>query len=117
MEGLVPSVNLETASLENSDRLRISATNPAVGFGGPLAAATGTSVPLADSIMPYAYPKYSNHPDAAAHVKQFRSIWAVNHGTQGLTPTEQEQSMIAWSFSCPWKGRLHTGTPSKISAR
>jgi hypothetical protein len=34
--------------------------------------------------MPYAYPKYSNHPDAAAHVKQFRSIWAVNH----------EQSMI-----------------------
>jgi hypothetical protein len=29
-----------------------------------------------------------------AHVKQFRSIWAVNHGTQGLSPAEQEQSMI-----------------------
>jgi hypothetical protein len=28
------------------------------------------------------------------NVKQFRSIWAVNHGTQGLTPTEREQSMI-----------------------
>jgi hypothetical protein len=44
--------------------------------------------------MSYAYPKYSNHPDAAAHVKQFRSIWAVNHRTQGLSPTEREQSMI-----------------------
>jgi hypothetical protein len=44
--------------------------------------------------MPYAYPKYSNHPDAKAHIKQFRSIWAVNHGTQGLSPTEREQSMI-----------------------
>jgi hypothetical protein len=44
--------------------------------------------------MPYAYPKYSNHPDAAVHVKQFRSIWAVNHGTQGLSPAEREQSMI-----------------------
>jgi hypothetical protein len=44
--------------------------------------------------MPYAYPKYSNHPDAVAHVKQFRSIWAMNHGTQGLSPTEREQSMI-----------------------
>jgi hypothetical protein len=43
---------------------------------------------LDDDTMPYAYPKYSNHPDAAAHVKQFRSIWAVNHGTQGLTPME-----------------------------
>jgi hypothetical protein len=29
---------------------------------------------LDDDTMPYAYPKYSNHPDAAAHVKQFRSI-------------------------------------------
>jgi hypothetical protein len=44
--------------------------------------------------MLYAYPKYSNHPDAAAHVKQFRSIWAVNHGTQGLSLAEKEQSMI-----------------------
>jgi hypothetical protein len=43
----------------------------------------------------YAYPKYSNHLDAAAHVKQFRSIWAVNHGTQGLSLAEKEQSMIA----------------------
>jgi hypothetical protein len=37
---------------------------------------------------------HPNHPDAAAHVKQFRSIWAVNLGTQGLSPTEREQSMI-----------------------
>jgi hypothetical protein len=44
--------------------------------------------------MPYAYPKSSNHPDAVAHVKQFRSIWVVNHGTQGLSPAEREQSMI-----------------------
>jgi hypothetical protein len=43
---------------------------------------------LDEDTMPYAYPKYSNHPDAAAHVKQFRSIWAVNHGTQGLSPTK-----------------------------
>jgi hypothetical protein len=49
---------------------------------------------FADDIMPNAYPKYSHHPDAAAHVKQFWSIWAVNHGTQGLTPMEREQSMI-----------------------
>jgi hypothetical protein len=47
-----------------------------------------------DDTMLYAYPKYSNHPDAAAHVKQFRSIWAVNHGTQGLSPSQREQSMI-----------------------
>jgi hypothetical protein len=44
--------------------------------------------------MPYAYTKYSSHSDAAAHVKQFRSIWAVNHGTQGLSSMEREQSMI-----------------------
>jgi hypothetical protein len=44
--------------------------------------------------MWYAYPKYSNHPDAAAHAKQFQSIWAANHGKEGLSPTEQEQSMI-----------------------
>jgi hypothetical protein len=47
-----------------------------------------------DDIMPYAYPKNCNHPDATAHVKQFRSIWAMNHGMQGLTPTEREQSMV-----------------------
>jgi hypothetical protein len=41
-----------------------------------------------DDTMSYAYPKYSNHPDAAAHVKQFRSIWAVNYGTQGLSLLE-----------------------------
>jgi hypothetical protein len=44
--------------------------------------------------MPYAYPKCSNHLDAAAHVKQFQSIWVVNHGTQGLSPMEREKSMI-----------------------
>jgi hypothetical protein len=39
---------------------------------------------LDDDTMPY----------TAAHVKEFRSIWAVNHGTQGLSPLEREQSMI-----------------------
>jgi hypothetical protein len=58
-----------------------------------------------DDIMPYAYPKYSKHPDAAAHVKQFWSIWAVNHGTQGLTPTEPEQSMIV-EFKLSLEGKV-----------
>jgi hypothetical protein len=53
---------------------------------------------LDEDTMSYAYPKYSNHPDATAHVKKFRSIWAVNHGTQGLTPTGREQSMIVEMF-------------------
>ena len=44
--------------------------------------------------MPYPYPKYTNHPDARAHVKQFRSIWAVNHGIQGLSAANAEQSKI-----------------------
>jgi hypothetical protein len=80
-----------------------SEISSAIVVGGPLSVAKGTGVPpnptnprriIADDIMPYAYPKYSNHSDAAAHVKQLRSIWAVNHGTQGLSPTEREQSMI-----------------------
>jgi hypothetical protein len=71
--------------------------------GGPPTAGQGTGVPLTptaqrriseEDVMPYAYPKYSNHPDAAVHVKKFRSIWAVNHGTQGLSLMEREQSMI-----------------------
>jgi hypothetical protein len=74
-----------------------SEISSAVVVGGPPTVTKGTGVPqkltnphriIADDNMPYAYPKYSNHPDAAAHVKQFRSIWAVNHGTQGLSPTE-----------------------------
>jgi hypothetical protein len=55
--------------------------------------------------MSYAYPKYSNHPDAAAHVKQFWSIWAVNHGTQGLSPTKWEQSMIV-EFQLSLEGQV-----------
>jgi hypothetical protein len=49
---------------------------------------------IEDDTMPYAYSKYSNHPDAVAHVKKFWSSWVVNHGTQGLSPMEREQSMI-----------------------
>jgi hypothetical protein len=60
---------------------------------------------LTDDIMPYAYPKYSNHPDAAAHVKQFRSIWAMNHGTQGLSLMEREQSMIV-EFQLSLEGQV-----------
>jgi hypothetical protein len=53
---------------------------PTVGTGaGASQTTTRLRRTLDDDTMPYAYPKYSNHPDAAAHVKQFRSIWAVNH--------------------------------------
>jgi hypothetical protein len=74
-------------------------TSSAVVVVGSPTVVTGTGVPqtttnqrwiIEDDTMPYAYPKYSNHLDAAAHVKQFRSIWAANHGTQGLSPTERE---------------------------
>jgi hypothetical protein len=99
-DGHVLSVVPEAQEIEISEGLEISAT---VVVGGSLTVAKGTGVPnkttnqrrtIADDIMSYAYPKYSNHPDAAAHVKQFRSICAVNHGTQGLSSTEREQSMI-----------------------
>jgi hypothetical protein len=40
------------------------------------------------------YLKYANHLNVVTHVKQFRFISAVNHGTQGLSPPEREQSMI-----------------------
>jgi hypothetical protein len=99
-DGHVPSVVPDAQVIEISEGLKISA---AVVVGGSPTVAKGTSVPhkptnrcrtIADDIMSYAYPKYANHPDAAAHVKQFRSIWAVNHATQGLSPTEREQSMI-----------------------
>jgi hypothetical protein len=52
-------------------------------------------------MISYTYPKYSNHPDAAAHVKQFWSIWVVNHGTQ----TEREQSMIV-EFQLSLEGQV-----------
>jgi hypothetical protein len=89
--GFVPS-NAEEIGV--SDGSEISSAGV---VGGPPTVAKGTTVPqkptnprriIADDIMSYAYPKYSYHPDAAAHVKQFRSIWAVNHGTQGLSPME-----------------------------
>jgi hypothetical protein len=95
--GFIPS---DVEEIRVSDRSEISSV---VVIGGPPTFAKGTGVPqkptnprriIADNIMPYTYPKYSYHPDAAAHIKQFRSIWAVNHGTQGLSPTEREQSMI-----------------------
>ena len=41
--------------------------------------ASGSIVLFEDDTMPYPYPKYSNHPDARAHVKQSRFIWAVNY--------------------------------------
>jgi hypothetical protein len=79
---------------------RISSGIPSpVVHGGPPTVVQGTSVPpipttqrriLVEDIMTYTYPKYSNHPDAAAHVKQFQCIWAVNHGTQGLSLMERE---------------------------
>jgi hypothetical protein len=95
--GHVPSDTDEIGILDTSG---ISST---VIVGGPLTIAQGTGVPqtprnqrqiLSEDIMPCAYQKYSNHPEAAAHLKKFRSIRAVNHGTQGLSLMEQEQSMI-----------------------
>ena len=52
----------------------------AVGGQGYVAANLG--VQFEEEIMSYPYPKYSNHPDARSHVKQFRFIWAVNHNIQ-----------------------------------
>jgi hypothetical protein len=95
-KGAVTSADPDPQSPEISDRLGTLVASPVARLGGPLAAAIGTGVPVptmnrrqnfSDDIMPYAYPKYSNHPDVAAHVKQFQSIWAVNHGMQGLNPT------------------------------
>jgi hypothetical protein len=63
-----------------------------------------------------AYPKYSNHSDAAAHVKKFQSIWAVNHGMQGLSLTECEQSlMVEFQLSLEgqagrWYAQQHIST-------
>jgi hypothetical protein len=100
MDGLVPSVVPNAQEIKISVGLEISVE---VVVGGSPTVAKGTGVPnkptnqrqtIADDIMLYAYPKYSNHPDAAAHIKQFRSIWAVNHGTQGLFAMEREHSMI-----------------------
>jgi hypothetical protein len=65
-----------------------------LGASTPVQTPIKRSILTEDDKMPYVYPKYSNHPDVAAHVKQFRSIWAVNHGTQGLSLAEKEQSMI-----------------------
>jgi hypothetical protein len=102
-EGVVDPVNPQSPTPEVSDGV------DSQGSGSPVVPATprngpGASNPVQtpikrrtiteDDTMPYAYPKYSNHPDAAAHVKQFRSIWAVNHGLQGLSLAEKEQSMI-----------------------
>jgi hypothetical protein len=84
MQGDVPAEADEIRSEIGSKIL------PPVVVSGPRTVVQGTCVPLiptnqrrilAEDIMPYPYPKYSNHLDAAAHVKQFRSIWAVNDGT------------------------------------
>jgi hypothetical protein len=100
---LVTSGDPETQNPKMPNALGTSVASPAAGFGGSPVPATGTGVPiipitrrqhLTDDIVPHVYPKYFNHSDAAAHVKQFRSIWAVTHGMQGLTPMEREQFMI-----------------------
>ena len=51
-------------------------------------------VQFEEEIMSYPYPKYSNHPNARWHFKQFHSIWAMNHKIQGLSTTNAEQSKI-----------------------
>jgi hypothetical protein len=99
----VSPVNPQSPTPELSDGLDsqggVSLVVPATPQNGP-GASTPVQTPIKRRIimkndtMPYAYPKYSNHPDAAIHVKQFQSIWAVNHGTQGLSLADKEQSMI-----------------------
>jgi hypothetical protein len=93
-EGVVSPVNPQSPTPEVSNGLdsqgSVSLVVPATPRNGP-GASTPVQTPIKrrtiteDDTMPYAYPKYSNHPDVAAHVKQFRSIWAVNHGMQGLS--------------------------------
>jgi hypothetical protein len=97
----VPTEDTACSDTEDSGVSDGSGTSSAVVGASTASTGAGASLPtthlrrnLDEDTMSYAYPKYANHPDAAAHVKQFRSIWAVNHGTQGLTPTEREQSMI-----------------------
>jgi hypothetical protein len=94
--------------------------SPAVGMGIGVSQLTTHQRPkIEDDTMPYAYPKYYNHPDSAVHVKKFRSIWAVNHGTQGLSLTKCEQSMIV-DFQLSLEGqaarcRSVHGTPLQIN--
>ena len=64
----------------------------AVGRPGHVAGSIGVQF-LKDD-MSYPYPKYSNHPNARSHVKQFQSIWTVNHEIQGLSAANAEQSKI-----------------------
>jgi hypothetical protein len=97
----LPMEDTACSDTEDSGVSDGSGTSSAVGAASIAGTGAGASLPtthlrrnLDEETMPYAYPKYANHPDAAAHVKQFWSIWAVNHGTQGLTPTKREQSMI-----------------------
>jgi hypothetical protein len=100
-EGVVSPINPQSPIPDLSDGLDnqggvspgVSAT-PRNGPGASTQNPIKWRIITEDATMPYAYPKYSNHLDAAAHVKQFQSIWAVNHGTQGLSLAEKEQSMI-----------------------
>jgi hypothetical protein len=73
-------VSSDVEEIEVSDGYE---TSSAVVVAGSPTVAKGTRVPqtttyqrrtIVDDTMSYTYPKYSNHPDAAAHVKQFRSI-------------------------------------------
>ena len=58
--------------------------------GGQAHVASNSGVQFAMDEISYPYSKYSNHPDARSHVKKFQSIWAVNHGIQGLSATNAE---------------------------
>jgi hypothetical protein len=93
MDKLIPLVIPDTTRFKISDGLKILAASSPAEVDGISAAAIGTSVPRqptiqrrkpADDIMSYAYPKYSSHPDTAAHVKQFQSIWAMNAGIESI---------------------------------
>ena len=62
-------------------------TLQAVGGLGNVVGNLGGQTEEEDMLYPYL--KYSNHPDVRSHVKQFWSIWAVNHEIQGLNVTNE----------------------------
>jgi hypothetical protein len=104
-DGTIFSDTKDSGVSDGYETSSAAVASPAVGTGrGVSQLPTHQHRTIEEDTMPYAYPKYSNHPDAAAHVKQFQSIWAVNHGTQGLSRTECEQSMIV-EFQLSFEGQ------------
>ena len=95
---VTPNTNLEQGSAdleeEFSHASRNNVASPPSYNGRPGHVAGSIGVQFLKDDMSYPYPKYSNHPNARSHVKQFQSIWTVNHEIQGLSAANAEQSKI-----------------------